>query len=196
MADRSALSAVPPKTRKHAEAHLGSGENVLIALVGSSGQALLALDDRILLVKPGHMAGATFGAKVTSFPYRDISAVEVNTTWMSGVIEIIVPGYDGRKPTSYWSSDKDKDPFKISNCLPIPKKAASSWQPYLDAIRQKIAQAKSAQHHSTDSQPTPEQAQNNDLVASLERLQALRASGALSDEEFQQAKERLLGNSA
>lgn len=187
------MSAVPPKTRKHAEAHLGPDENVLIALVGSNGQALLALDDRLVIVKPGYMAGATFGAKVTSFPYRDISAIEVNTTWMSGVIEVIVPGYDGRKPTSYWSNDKDKDPFKISNCLPIPKKAASAWQPHLDAIRQKIAQAKHAPSHQTVAPSLAGQGEN-DFVASLERLQALRAAGALSDEEFQRAKERLLKN--
>ena len=160
MADRSALSAVPPKTRKHAEAHLGPDENVLIALVGC-----------------------------------DISAIEVNTTWMSGVIEVIVPGYDGRKPTSYWSNDKDKDPFKISNCLPIPKKAASAWQPHLDAIRQKIAQAKHAPSHQTVAPSLAGQGEN-DFVASLERLQALRAAGALSDEEFQRAKERLLKNSS
>jgi hypothetical protein len=195
MADRSALNVVPAKTRKHVDTHLGPDENVLVALVGTSGQALVALDDRLLIVKPGYMAGATFGAKVTSFPYRDISAIEVNTTWMSGVIEVIVPGYDGRKPTSYWSGDKDKDPFKISNCLPIPKKAASEWQPHLDAIRQKIARAKHAPHPS--SAPAPGGgAGNNDLIASLERLQALRTAGALSDEEFQAAKERLLQGSA
>ncbi len=196
MGDQSALDAVPAKARKHVLSHIHADEQVHIALVGSSSQVLIALDDRLLIVKPGMMAGATFGAKVATFPYSNISAIEVNTTMMSGVIEVISSGYDGRKPTSYWSTDESRDPFKISNCLPIPKKAAAEWKPHLDWIRQRVAASKHpppAPSSRTSGSVGPEGTQaGGDWVASLERLRQLNEAGALTDEEFQQAKERLL----
>jgi hypothetical protein len=192
MPSRSALDVIPAKARKHVDSHVGQHENVLIVLVGQSSQTLVALDERLIIVKPGYMAGASFGAKATSFSYRDISAIEVNTTMMSGVIEVIAAGYDGRKPTRYWSSDKNQDPFKLSNCLPIAKKAASAWQEHLDVIRRKIAESKQSAALVSPSTPSA----SNDLVASLERLGALRSSGVLSEEEFQAAKSRLIAGNA
>jgi hypothetical protein len=188
MPDRSALDVISQKARKHIEPHLAPDENVLIVLVGGSNQSLVALDNRLMIVKPGFMAGATLGAKVTSFPYRDISALEVNTHMLTAVVEVIAPGYDGRQPTSYWSRDKNQDPFKLSNCVPTNKKGVQLWQPYLEKIRAKIAEAK---HPPAIAQPQSAPTQDG-LVAELERLQSLKQSGALTDAEFEQAKARLL----
>ena len=90
--DQTALNVLPPKTAKFAVEHIGSEEAVHVVLVGGGSQALIALDERLIIVKPGLMAGASFGARVTSFAYRDISAVEVNTGMMNGVIEVITSG--------------------------------------------------------------------------------------------------------
>jgi hypothetical protein len=184
MGDRSALAVLSGKARKHIEQHVHEDENVGVVMQGASHQTLVGLDDRLLIVKPGVMAGASFGAKVTSFNYSDISAIEVNTNWRTGVIEVITSGYQGTKGTKYWSSDAEHDPFKISNCIPIPKKAAQEWTPYLQWLRQKITEAK--------GEGQPAAAPKDDLVSSLERLESLRSAGTLTDAEFEQAKARLL----
>src|SRR4051794_29507491 len=120
----ASLDDLPKKARKAAADHLRPDEEILGVINGVSNQAIVALGDRLLVIKPGMMAGATFGASVTGFSYRSISAVEVNLKMMSGVIEIIASGYDGREPTNSWSTDKDKDPYKLSNCLPVHKDQA------------------------------------------------------------------------
>ena len=192
MVERSALEVVPPKVRAQVEQNIGPEENVHIALVGASNQTLIALDYRLIIVKLGFMAGATFGGRVTSFNYRDITAFEVNTGWTTGVVEILASGYLGGKEKDYWASDKDRDPFKMSNCVPIPKKAAAQWQPYLQWIRERIEEAHRP-HPTPEPQAGAQQDDTGDVVAALERLQALKGAGALSVTEFELAKQKVLG---
>src|SRR5437899_2701414 len=101
---RELLSKLPKAALKHLEPQLHEGENVIGFIMGGSNQALVALDHRLIIVKPGMMAGATFGAKVTSFEYRDISAIEVNKKLTTAVIEVMAPGYQGTRATSYWDT--------------------------------------------------------------------------------------------
>lgn len=61
--------------------------------MGNFNQSLVALDERILVVKTGFMAGTTFGGRVTSFHYKDITGIKVNTGLITGVIEISTPSY-------------------------------------------------------------------------------------------------------
>ena len=113
------------KLRRLAEQHMGEGESIEFCLRTSDpfwAQAIVALDDRLLIIKPGLMAGATFGARVTSFYYRDINGIEVNTGLLSGVIEINTPSYQGTEEKDFWSiRDKNRDPYRVTNCLPISK---------------------------------------------------------------------------
>lgn len=187
--DQSALQALPPKTAKHAVEHIGADETAHVVLIGGGSQALIALDERLIIVKPGFMAGASFGARVTSFAYRDIAALEVNTGMMNGVIEVITSGYQGTKDVKYWSTESHQDPYKISNCLPAPKKAIASWSGYLEFIRTKIREAKSGPSEVTTVPPA---AGGSELVDRLGELVKLHASGALTDDEFASAKAKLL----
>ncbi|MCW3001929.1 MAG: hypothetical protein JWQ20_1227 [Conexibacter sp.] len=179
------LDLLPDKTRKAAAEQLRADDEVLGVINGSSKQAIVALADRILVIKPGFMAGATFGASVTAFPYRNISAIEVNVKMFNGVIELVAAGYDGRKPTDFWSSDKNKDPFKLSNCLPITKDIAKKAGPVLDLIRDRIAQA-----HAPAVHAAPPAADG--IGDQLAKLADLHAAGVLTEAEFTQAKSRLL----
>ncbi len=86
---------------------------------------------------------------------------------MNGVIEVITSGYQGTKDVKYWSTDSKEDPYKISNCLPAPKKAINSWSGYLEFIRGKIREAKSAGH----SPPLAIQSSGQpDMVEKLQEL--------------------------
>lgn len=184
MGQAGGINCLTPKNKKLVEDNIHAGESVDFCLVGSGGQALVALEHRLLILKSGFMAGATFGQRVSSFYYRDITGVEVNTGLLNGVIEVCTPSYEGTRQKDFWSMDKDRDPWKVSNCLPIVKPDLKMYQPYLERLRAKIADSKHA--------PVASQAPT-DVGAELEKLAGLHARGVLTDDEFQQAKKKVLG---
>jgi hypothetical protein len=164
------------KLCKLAEQHKSEDENIEFCLVsthviGGWHQAIVALKERLLVIKPGMVAGATFGARVTSFYYRDITGIEVNTGLISGVIEINTPAYQGTKQKDFWNvKDDDKNPFRVTNCLPVDRFELKEYKPYIDRLRKMIREAK---QDRVIQQPSP--------------------SGSNLASEFQQAKRRLLG---
>jgi len=179
------LEILSKKVKRLAEENINQDEKILFCLVGNFNQSLVALDKRILIIKTGFMAGATFGSRVTSFHYKDITSIEVNTGLINGVIEISTPSYQGTKEKDWWSMDRDRDPMKISNCIPIEKAKLKEYQPYLEKLRQKIGEAKT----TTSPQFYPS---GKDIGSELKELASLHSSGVLSDEEFEQAKRKLL----
>ena len=134
------------------------------------------------------MAEAAFGARVTSFYYRDINGIKVSTGLAMGVIEINTPRYQGTQEKDYWShKNKDRDPRKVSNCLPISKTDLKRYKPLIDRLRTMIRAAKQ------ESIPQLPAQDSSSLSAEIEKLTSLRELGALSEDEFQQAKKGLLG---
>lgn|SRR5215204_5215017 len=186
------VEVLSKKLKKLTEQNTNQEEDIKFCLVsrniGGWSQAIVALNDRLLVIKPGMAAGATFGARVTSFYYRDITGIEVNTGLMQGVIEINTPSYQGTAQKDFWSTGKNNNPHYITNCLPISKQELKDYKPYIDRLRTMIREAK--QERGT---PPPTQDSGN-LVAQLEKLASLRSSGVLSEDEFQQAKKGFLAN--
>jgi hypothetical protein len=179
------------KLRKLVEQNKHEGEKIEFCLlsgdIGGWNQAIVALTDRLLVIKPGFMAGATFGSRVTSFYYRDITGIEVNTGLINGVIEINTPSYQGTGQKDFWNiKNEDRDPYKVTNCLPISKFNLKEYKPYIDRVRAMVREAK---HERVASSPPQS---GSSLSSELEKLASLQASGVLTDEEFQRAKQRLL----
>jgi len=192
--------------RKLVQSHIGEGESIKFCLLSGNGgwnQAIVALTDRLLMLKPGFMAEDTFGPRVISFYYRDITSIEVNTGLINGVIEINTPSYQGNGQKGLWNfKNEDKDPYKVTNCLPISKKCLKEYKPYIDMLRAMERAAK--QERVASSPPRSESSLYSELenlaslrasgvLAELEKLASVRASGLLTDEEFLRAKQRLLG---
>jgi len=178
------LEALRWRARRHVEKHTDEGDEVRFALRGLNGQAIVALQDRLLIIKPGISAGALGGARVTTFYYRDITGVEANTGLLTGVIEINTPAFPGTATKDYWSLGKDRDPRLLSNCVPIDRPGLKAYKPYLDQLRQWIREAK---QETTGSRPS-----TASLSVELEKLASLKESGVLTEEEFQQAKQRII----
>jgi hypothetical protein len=176
------LDALPAKARKHLEPQIHDGEEVIAVINGMSSQAIVALQTRLFIVKPGLMAGSTFGARVTSFDYRNITAIEVNKKLVTAVIEVIAAGYQGSMPTHFWSSKEGADPYKLSNCLPLGRAEADKAEPVLAQIRQLVAQLQNPAHQTTSPGVADE----------LAKLAELRQQGILSADEFDAAKRRVL----
>ena len=193
--------------RKLVQPHISEGESIQFCLlskdIGGWNQAIVALTDRLLMLKPGFMARATFGPGVICFYYLDITSIEVNTGLINGVIEINTPSYQGNGQKGLWNfKNEDKDPYKVTNCLPISKKCLKEYKPYIDMLRAMERAAK--QERVVSSPPRSESSLSGELeslvslrasgvLSELEKLASLRASGVLTDEEFQRGKQRLLG---
>jgi Short C-terminal domain len=178
------LSVLRAKERALAEQNIAPGESVRFCLVGTGNQGFVALDDRLLIVKTGFMAGTSFGGRATSFRYADIAGVQVNTGLVKGTIEVHTAAMGATKASDFWSNDENKDPWKLPNCIPIEKKNLSDYQPYLEDLRLLIQAARSGRPGGNGD--------GSDLASRLAKLQELRASGALTDEEFAAAKARVL----
>lgn len=179
------LEVLGRKARRLYDAQIGD-PHVRFVIAGLSDQCLVALDDRCIIVKPGFMAGATGGGRVTTFQYSDVTGIEVNTGWTTGVLEVLTPSYQGVGQRDYWSSQKNESPYQVSNCLPLNKTLLAQSAPLIEELRRSVSAAKDRNH------PSPQSPQARDLPAQLRELSALRDGGVLSDAEFEQAKARLL----
>jgi hypothetical protein len=80
------------KARKLAERTLGDDEELVAVIRGRSRQAMLVTDRRVIMVKPGLMAGAWLGPKAAGFPLTEITTVNVHTGRGMGALEVVVAG--------------------------------------------------------------------------------------------------------
>src|ERR1039458_8419125 len=134
-----ALDVLPEKTKKLALQHIAPDEWVFLTFVGARGQSLIALADRLLIVKTGFMAGNTFGGQASTFPYREITGVDIQTHLTTAVLQVQTASFAGVSPR-YWSNDRNTDPYKLPNCIPLQgKKAVAQWQANLATLRRGVA---------------------------------------------------------
>jgi hypothetical protein len=169
------------RVRSALAAHSTADENVLFCLRGDLSHSLIALEDRLLIVKPGFHAGTTFGSLVTTIYYGDVTGIQLHTFLLSGWIEISSPSFQGReRKRNRQPRTSDRDVYKLPNCVPIHKRSVPQYSPYLERLRGLVAATK-------ESQPP-----RSSLVAEFERLEALRTRGTISDDEFATAKELVL----
>jgi len=168
------------------DAQLRDGEELIAVIKGDFHQAIVALETRLVIVKPGMMAGATFGAKVASFDYRSITAIEVNKRMVTAVIEVIAAGYQGVHDTSWWTSQGGQSAAQTSNCLPIGRPAADAAEPAIAHIRELIARSHGA--------PAMAPASTSGIADQLAKLAELHTQGVLSADEFDSAKDRVLNS--
>jgi hypothetical protein len=88
----AALDQLHKKTRELAESQLADDEQVVAVVPGRSKQAMIVTDGRILMVKPGILAGAWVGPKATSFPLATITAINVHGGRGITALELVTAG--------------------------------------------------------------------------------------------------------
>jgi Short C-terminal domain len=134
------------------------------------------------------MAGAAFGAEVSSWSYRNVVGVQIHKGLMTGAVIIQAPGQTGVS-TSYWR-DKDSDPFKAPNAIPI----SADWREVTDAVA-RLRELIDAAHTEPPQQAASDVATPASLADELRKLAELHQSGILNDAEFSAAKQRILESS-
>ena len=145
---------------------------------------MIGTDSRVFVCKPGFMAGATFGAEITNWSYRNLVGVQMHKGMISGSVVLQAPGQTGKK-TSYWGQKED-DPLKAPNAIPV----AGEW----DHVRAGVATLSDLINQAQAVQAPPVAAPVS-VADELRKLAELRDQGVLTEEEFQAAKGRMLAGS-
>jgi hypothetical protein len=159
------------------------GERVQLCVRGAHGQALVCLDDRILIVKRGLSAGAAFGAISATIYFRDVTGVQIGRRLFSGWIEIHSPSFQGGDRKRTVQNPAKHDPFRQPNCLPMRRHHSTAYHDALAQIRGFVAAAK------VEPNRLP-------VIDQLERLAMLRRRGDIDELEFELAKARILGEAS
>jgi hypothetical protein len=182
----------------------------LVISPGGVSGALVAFDDRLVIVKKGvltaWMAGSMGFGRVTTFFYSDITNIEYNGGLVTGVLEVLTPSYQGTANKDYWrgtakSRNADSnDPFTLNNTLPLDRFTYAAAQPAIHQLQARVSAAKRGQllsrrkpgERQTTSAPAVESESTFSVADELGKLGALREAGHLTEEEFARAKARLL----
>ena len=86
------IEELDKKARKLAERTLGDSEQLVAVIRGRSRQAMIVTDRRIIMVKPGLLAGAWLGPKAAAFPLTEITTVNVHAGRGMGALELVIAG--------------------------------------------------------------------------------------------------------
>ena len=81
------------RVRSLLERNMDEGESIRFVIEGMDGQCIVALDKRLLVVKPGSAIEEPHSGLTTSIPYSDISNISVTEGPSNRVIKIHTSDY-------------------------------------------------------------------------------------------------------
>jgi hypothetical protein len=132
------------------ELSMEEDEHIRFGIEGMDGQLIIALDERLLVVKPGFVREPDFGGQVTSVYYGDIDSIETNVAASNSVIKINTLYYQLNENHAQNYQGNHVPPakdFMLSDnptSIPITRWALSKGKPYLYMIADFIGEAKEA----------------------------------------------------
>ena len=145
------------------ELTIDEDEHVRFGIEGIDSQCIIALEERLLVIKPGFVRGGVFGAKaasirdgdgtdfggkVASIRYGDITSIETKVASSNSVIKINALDYRLNKSHNEIYQGNHVAPardFMLSEALttiPITRWALAKAKPYLYIIADFIGEAK------------------------------------------------------
>ena len=86
------IEELDKKARKLAERILDADEEVVAVIRGRSKQAMIVTGRRIVMVKPGLLAGAWLGPKASAFLLTEITTVNVHAGRGVAALELVIAG--------------------------------------------------------------------------------------------------------
>jgi len=130
------------------ERNMNEDERIRFGIEGMDGQLIVALDERLLVVKPGFVKGKDFDGLVTSIFYSDVTDIEIKAGLTNQMIKIHAFYYqfNDRDARNYQGNQvmQEKD-FWLSNCpdtIPITRWSLEKHKPYLYMLEELVRQAK------------------------------------------------------
>lgn len=167
--------------------HVGVGEELLVKLKGSFGEALVITTKCLYVLKWGFMTGQTFGGKCNSYEFRNITGLQIRHSVVTGVIQIVSPGTQDNRHLGYWEGG-DNDALKSDNAVTFSKKDLPLFMEAAKVGRMMIERANTV---AVPTVPSVAPAVNN--LDQLAKLAELRDNGIITQDEFDAKKKQILG---
>jgi hypothetical protein len=124
--------------------------------------------------------------------FHDITGIEFNSGFRSGVLEILTPSYNGTANRDFWRGTfagrnaNSNDPFTLSNTLPMDKSTYEEVRSHIEELKRLVVDTKRRVIVEGSAPARP-------ISDELERLASLHQQGVLDEKEFVAVKARLLG---
>jgi hypothetical protein len=132
------------------ELNMYEGERIRFAIEGMDGQLIIALDERLLVVKPGFVREPDFGGQVASIYYEDITRIKIRAGLTNRVIKIHARDYqlNENHAQNYQGNQvsQAKD-FFLSNdrtSIPITRWQLDKYKPHLHILQELVREAREA----------------------------------------------------
>ena len=123
-------------------------ERMRFAIEGMDGQLIVALDERLLVVKPGFVREPNFGGLVASEYYSNVDGIEVRGSVTNWVIKVHMPSYqlnESHAQTYQGNRVMQAKDFFMSNypdSIPITRWALQKYRSYLYTLAKMVIEAK------------------------------------------------------
>ena len=132
------------RVRSLLERNMDEGESIRFVIEGMDGQCIVALDKRLLVVKPGSAVDEPHSGLTTSIPYSDITKISVTEGSSKRVIKIHTSVY---QPTGVNTGQglAESDSFSLSDdptSIPVAKWTLDSkYRAHLLELSELVRQA-------------------------------------------------------
>jgi hypothetical protein len=125
-------------------------EGIRFAIEGMDGQLIIALDERLLVVKPGFVREPDFGGLTASIYYEDITRIKIRAGLTNRVIKIHAQDYQlNENHAQHYQGNQvsqAKD-FFLSNdrtSIPITRWQLDKYKPHLHILQELVREAREA----------------------------------------------------
>ena len=132
------------------EDNMYNDELIRFYIEGMDGQLIIALDERLLVVKVGFVREPDFGGLVASIYYLDITRIRTRAGLTNWVITINTQGYQLNKShaqTYQGNQVRQAKDFFLSNdptSIPVTKWQLDRYKPHLHALSELVREAREA----------------------------------------------------
>jgi hypothetical protein len=100
------------------------GEHPHVVIRGAGGSAIVATDERVLVIKSGARSGALLGARAKAFEYESVIGVRLDTDRSSAVVAVDAP-VKIASCRVYWADSRD-NAWKARNAIPLDRPYGSA----------------------------------------------------------------------
>ena len=132
------------------EDNMYNDELIRFYIEGMDGQLIIALDERLLVVKAGFVREPDFGGLVASIYYIDVTRIRTRAALTNWVITINTQGYqlnESHAQTYQGNQVRQAKDFFLSNdptSIPVTKWQLDRYKPHLRALSALVREAREA----------------------------------------------------
>lgn len=167
---------------------LFAGEQVMDYAQGKANQTLIATNMRAIVIKGALGSGGLWGTNVSTFPYAQLTSVDMRKGFVDGYVEISAGGMQGVQRGRVGQ-------VKANNIVPFNKWDEAAFVRIVQTLQWYVQQAHMPQMPQIVqmSQPMlPPPPPPPSIPQQIQQLAQLHDQGVLTDEEFTTKKAELL----